>query len=196
MTLSINLTSSSRRKGPVCPGTMPDSWRVRRRAHTPRHHYLPVFLAVRPSGTCRAPRRPLGNTLPLVQPFHLLFHEPSATRSCARATDAAIVRTLLIASLTSISLHSPPFVPARTHRRHPPSRPLPTIPYIFRSKEKNSPPKLLARVPNRMGNLTIASDTYEHACTRGCVFPQVVEGQSFSLFLSLSSASKSFSHAK
>ena len=159
---------------------MPDSWRVRRRAHTPRHHYLPVFLAVRPSGTCRAPRRPLGNTLPLVQPFHLLFHEPSATRSCARAPDAAIVRTLLLASLTPLPL-SIPLVPLE----HTVGTPLLALPYIFRSKEENSPLKLLARVPNRMGNLTIASDTYEHACTRDCVFPGSRRPVSLSLSLSL-----------
>ena len=41
LTLSINLTSSSRRKGPVCPGSLPDALG----SSTPhcRHHYVPVF---------------------------------------------------------------------------------------------------------------------------------------------------------
>lgn len=102
LTLSINLTSSSRRKGPVCPGTLPDSCRVRHRAHT-RHHYL-AGRASSPRDRRGTPRRPLGNTLPPLPPFH----QPS---SFVRP-GPAIVRTLLPASLP------PP--PSPTRRSHSP----------------------------------------------------------------------------
>lgn len=82
LTLSINLTSSSRRKGPVCPGTLPDSRRVRHRAHT-RHHYLPGRAS--PRDRRGTPRRPLGNTLPpLPTLLDSFVDQPSLGRFCPR----------------------------------------------------------------------------------------------------------------
>lgn len=120
LTLSINLTSSSRRKGPVCPGTMPDSWRVQRRAHpTPLPSRIPgraVSL-----GTYRVVHLVIRF---LLQPFHLptVPSEPPATRSSVTfalaGSPTGIVRMLLLAPPRPRPLEHV----AGTVHVHPPAR--------------------------------------------------------------------------
>lgn len=143
LTLSINLTSSSRRKGPVCPGTLPDSRRVRHRAHT-RHHYLPGRAS--PRDRRGTPRRPLGNTLPpLPTLLDSFVDQPSLGRFCPR-----------------------PFSP-----QHRFGIPRSTVLISFVPKVENSPLKAAAgRASNRMENLTTASDTFWKRVHHVLLFPR------------------------